>query len=115
MARIIIDARELRTSSGRYVERLLNYLQGIDSANDYQLLIKPDDMEGWQPTGPNFYKVLCPYKEFTFAEQLGLKRQIKKLKGDFVHFPFPQQPTTFRGQVVTTIHDLTTLRFTNPS
>jgi glycosyltransferase involved in cell wall biosynthesis len=114
MSRIVIDARELRTSSGRYVERLLHYLQELDHANQYQILLKPTDIEGWQPSNPKFRKITCPHKEFTFAEQLGLLRQIKSLKADLVHFPFPQQPISYSGRVVTTIHDLTTLRFANP-
>jgi glycosyltransferase involved in cell wall biosynthesis len=113
MSRIVIDARELRTSSGRYVERLLHYLQQIDQTTDYQVLLKPQDMDGWQPAA-NFHKVACPYKEFTFAEQFSLKRQVKALNGDLVHFTFAQQPIWYRGKTVTTIHDLTTARFNNP-
>ncbi len=112
--KIVIDARELRTSSGRYVERLLHYLQIIDKVNEYVVLIKPIDFDGWNPTNPNFTKEECPVKEFTFAEQVGLGRQIRKTKADLVHFPFPQQPVLYRGKTVTTFHDLTTLRFTNP-
>ena len=113
--RIVIDGRELRTSSGRYVERLLHYLQSVDHDNQYTVLLKPADMAGWQPHNPNFKPVACPYKEFTFSEQLGLKRQIVSLHADLVHFAFPQQPIWYRGRTVTTIHDLTTLRFNNPS
>lgn len=115
MQHIVIDARELRTSSGRYVERLLHYLQEIDQEHRYSVLLKPEDLNGWQPVNPNFTKVSCPHKEFTFAEQLGLKRQIVGLQPDLVHFPFPQQPVWYRGKTVTTLHDLTTLRFTNPA
>lgn len=114
MKRIVIDARELRTSSGRYVERLLHYLQQIDHEHEYKVLITSKDIDGWQPTNPNFTAVACDHKEFTFDEQLGLRRQIKKLKPDLVHFAFPQQPIWYRGRTVTTIHDLTTLRFNNP-
>jgi glycosyltransferase involved in cell wall biosynthesis len=115
MKRIVIDGRELRTSSGRYVERLLYYLQKLDTENHYSVLLKPADMAGWQPSNPNFEAVACPYKEFTFGEQLGLRRQIKQLKADLVHFPFAQQPVWYRGRTVTTIQDLTTLRFDNPA
>ena len=114
MSRIVIDARELRTSSGRYIERLLNYLQRTKSEHEFIVLLKPGDMAGWEPTNKNFSKVACPYKEFTFAEQLAFKRQIESLKPDLVHFAFPQQPILYRGKTVTTIHDLTTLRFYNP-
>lgn len=114
MKHIVIDARELRTSSGRYVERLLHYLQKLDNAHRYTILLKPADMAGWQPANPAFTPVACPHQEFTFAEQLGLKRQIQGLKPDLVHFTFPQQPILYGGKTITTIHDLTTLRFTNP-
>jgi glycosyltransferase involved in cell wall biosynthesis len=113
--RIVIDARELRETSGRYVERLIHYLQKIDSENKYFILIKPKDMDGWTPTNKNFQKVSCGVKEFTFAEQFKLKSQIRKLKPDLVHFAFAQQPIWYRGKTITTIHDLTTLRFYNPT
>jgi glycosyltransferase involved in cell wall biosynthesis len=115
MSRIVIDARELRTSSGRYVERLLHYLQRIDEQNEYVILLKPVDASGWQPSGRNFRIEATNYKEFTFGEQLGFKKQIERLKPDLVHFTFPQQPVLYRGKTVTTIHDLTTLRFDNPA
>jgi glycosyltransferase involved in cell wall biosynthesis len=114
MAKIVIDARELRTSSGRYIERLLNYLQKTKSEHDYVVLLKPKDMAGWEPSNPRFQKIECPHKEFTFAEQLAFKKQLDSLKPDLVHFAFPQQPILYRGKTVTTIHDLTTLRFYNP-
>ncbi|HMH30876.1 MAG TPA: glycosyltransferase family 1 protein [Methylomirabilota bacterium] len=114
MQRIVIDARELRTSSGRYVERLLHYLQQIDNDHAYKVLLKPKDMSGWKPSNPNFEAAECPHKEFSIAEQNGLLEQIDKLEADLVHFPFPQQPIRYKGKVVTTIHDLTTLRFNNP-
>jgi glycosyltransferase involved in cell wall biosynthesis len=114
MKHIVIDGRELRTTSGRYVERLLYYLQIVDKSHTYTVLLKPTDMGGWQPVSSLFKKVACPYKEFTFGEQLGLKKQIEGLKPDLVHFPFPQQPIRYNGPAITTIHDLTTLRFNNP-
>ena len=74
MKKIVIDARELRTSTGRYIERLLHYLQKIDTENDYVVLLKPKDVAGWQPINPKFKAVACPHKEFTFDEQLGFKK-----------------------------------------
>lgn len=115
MKKIVIDARELRTSSGRYVERLLHYLQQVDKEHTYVVLLTPKDFTDWEPTNPQFTKLVCPYKEFTFSEQLGMYRHIKNIKADLVHFPFVQQPVCYRGTVVTTIQDLTTLRFRNPT
>lgn len=111
---IAIDARELRTSTGRYVERMIHYLQQIDNEHDYLILLKPKDIEGWTPSNPRFTKVACPHKEFSFDEQLGFKKQLDGLKPDLVHFPMVQQPVFYRGRVVTTMQDLTTIRFKNP-
>ncbi len=113
--RITVDARELRTTSGRYVERLLHYLQKIDTTNHYTILLKPPDMEGWQPSNPHFNVIAAPQKEFTFAEQFSFMSLIRSTNPDLVFFPFAQQPVLYRGRVVTTIQDLTALRFNNPS
>lgn len=113
--KIVIDARELRASTGRYVERLLHYLQAIDHANHYDVLLYPRDFDSWQPSNPNFSKVRCPHKEFTFDEQIGMLKLVKSLNADLVHFAMTQQPVRYRGKVVTTIHDLTTARFRNPT
>lgn len=115
MKKIVIDARELRTTSGRYVERLIHYLQKVDKENSYTVLLTPKDFSGWNPLSPNFKKDVCPYKEFTFAEQIGFLKQIKKLDADLVHFPMVQQPVLYKGRVVTTMQDLTTIRFRNPT
>lgn len=113
--KIVVDARELRTSSGRYIERLLHYLQKIDSQHEYVVLLTPKDVDGWKPTNKKFSVVPCPQKEFTFSEQIGMLRLIKKLQPDLVHFGFTQQPIAYFGKTVTTIHDLTTARFDNPT
>ena len=115
MPTIAIDARELRTSTGRYVERLLHYLQQIDNEHDYLVLLKPQDMAGWQPSNPRFSTVACPHKEFSFDEQIGFKKQLDGLQPDLVHFSMVQQPVWYRGNVVTTMQDLTTVRFRNPA
>ena len=43
--RIAIDARIINSSTGRYVERLLTYLQQIDKENDYTVLVPSKDKE----------------------------------------------------------------------
>jgi glycosyltransferase involved in cell wall biosynthesis len=112
---ILIDAREWSTSTGRYNERLVHYLQEVDNDHDYIVLQRLKDFDNWQPTNRHFRKVVTHFKEFTFAEQIGLLWQITKLKPDLVHFPMVQQPILYQGRVVTTMQDLTELRFTNPS
>ena len=116
MPRIVIDARPLPDgNTGRYMERLLHYLQQADFHNDYVVLLKPKDFDSWQPAKNNFEKVACPYKEYTFTEQLGLLKQLWRLQPDLVHFGMTHQPVLYFGKTVTTIHDLTTARYVNPS
>lgn len=115
MSKIVIDARQYTTGSGRYTFRLVQYLEKVDTEHEYVVLLRPHDMGVSKFTNPNFTKLACPYKEFTFEEQIGLKRQIQELKPDLVHFTFAQQPVWYKGKVVTTIQDLTTLRFKNPA
>jgi glycosyltransferase involved in cell wall biosynthesis len=114
MSKIVIDCREIKTSSGRYVERLIHYLQKIDKTNTYYALLKPSDFDDWTFENKSFNKVLCGAKEFTWSEQTKLKEIIEELKPDLTHFTFAQQPAFYKGKRVTTIHDLTTLRFDNP-
>lgn len=67
MAKIVIDARELRTSTGRYVERLLYYLQNVDKKNEYLVLLKPADFDSWEPASPNFKKYFVLIKSLLSA------------------------------------------------
>src|SRR6185369_14315226 len=91
MKHIVIDCRTWEFGTGRYQERLVHYLQQVDQENKYSILLAPRDFERWEPTNPHFKKVLCPYKEFTFSEQIGMLKQIKNIAPDLVHFPMVQQ------------------------
>lgn len=113
MSHIVIDARIIRSSTGRYVERLLEYLQNIDSVNHYSILLRPEDRSYWQPKSPNFEIVEAPFADFSFGEQMGLYRLLKRLKPDLVHFVMPQYPVLYRGKFVSTIHDLTMFEYTH--
>ena len=115
MAKIVLDAREYTTSTGRYMSKLIEYLQETDKENVYVVLLREKDMDKFTPTNPNFSKVMTPFKEFTFGEQLGFAKQLYGLKADLVHFGMVQQPILYFKKSVSTIHDLTTVRFVNPS
>lgn len=108
---IVIDARIRRSSTGRYIARLLDHLQDIDTFHRYTVLIQPDD--DWQPHAKNFRTLPCPYPQFSFnpLHEFGFARQLNQLKPDLVHFAMTQQPLTYFGEIVTTTHDLTMFRF----
>lgn len=113
--KIAIDARESGTSTGRYVDKLIEYLHKLKPAHEIIVLTKPARLEFMRALAPDFKIIKSDYKEFTFAEQLGLVRQLEDLRSDLVHFTMPQQPVLYSGRTITTIHDLTTARFPNPA
>lgn len=115
MKKIVIDARESGTSTGRYIDKLIEYLHKLKPVYDITVLTKAHRLEFMKSIAPSFNVVESPYPEFTFAEQFGFKKQLEELKPDLVHFGMVQQPVLYKGRVVTTMHDLTTVRFRNPS
>ncbi|UTX51375.1 glycosyltransferase family 4 protein [Candidatus Saccharibacteria bacterium TM7i] len=113
MAHIAIDARIINSSTGRYVERLITYLQKVDSKNQYSILVRAKDRDFWTPTNPNFTIHIAEFDNYSFSEQIGLKKLLDDLKPDLVHFCMPQQPLWYTGKKVTTFHDLTLLKTYN--
>ena len=110
---IAIDARIINSTTGRYVERLLTYLQDIDHTNHYSILVRKKDVDFWKPTNTNFSIVVADFDNYSLEEQMGFKRLLKTLKPDLVHFCMPQQPIGYKGKKVTTFHDLTLLKTYN--
>lgn len=115
MSRIVIDVRQSGTSTGRYHDKLIQNLHAVSSEHEIVLLAYPHRMEYLMSIAPNFKVVPTRYKEFGLGEQLGFMRQIRALRPDLVHFGMIQQPILYRGRVVTSMLDLTPLRFTNPA
>ena len=111
--RIVVDARILSSSTGRYVERLLHHLQDIDPVNDYVVLLPSDDLGRWTPRAPNFSTAVADIRPYGFAEQLRFARLLRSLRPDVVHFTMPQHPLRYRGPHVVTVHDLTLVDFVN--
>lgn len=110
---IAIDARIINTSTGRYVERLIHYLEKIDTTNKYTILVPTKDQNFYTPANPNFTVQTIDFANYSLAEQTGFKKFLDDLKPDLVHFAMPQQPTFYSGRKVTTFHDLTLLKTYN--
>jgi len=109
---IVIDARIRQASTGRPVDRLLEYLQPLDTKNNYTVLLEKDDH--WKPAAKNFKTLACPYPIFSFnpLNQLTLSLFLYRLRPDLVHFTLTgQQPIFYFGKQTTFTHDLTMLRF----
>ena len=113
MAKIVIDARIISTTTGRYIERILAYLQEIDNENDYIVLVRKKDAEFWKPSNSRFTVKIAEYKNFSLNEQVGFALFLYKLKADLVHFCMPQQPLLYFKPSITTMHDLILLKTYN--
>ena len=113
--KIVIDAREYPTSTGRYIRKLIENLEKLKSEHKFVILLLPKDFDAYQPNNKNFTKLAAPFPEFSFSEQIGFLRFIRNLKPDLVHFCMIQQPILYSGLSITTAHDLTTVRFRNPA
>ncbi len=111
--RIVIDARIINSTTGRYVERLLTHLEAIDKRNKYIILVPTKDLKYWKPKNKNFILHEANFKNYSFNEQFGLALLLYKLKPDLVHFCMPQQPLLYFKPHITTLHDLTLLRTYN--
>lgn len=110
---IAIDARIINSSTGRYVERLLHYLQQVDTSNQYSVLVRAKDVEYWKPSAANFTVKVADFDNYSLAEQIGLKKLLDELHPDLVHFCMPQQPVGYNSKTVTTFHDLTLVKTYN--
>lgn len=113
MAHIVIDARIINSSTGTYVQKLLDYLDKIDRKHTYTVLVPSKDINFWRPQHKSFTIAACDIKNYSFAEQTAFKPLLENLKPDLVHFCMPQQPVLYRGKKVTTVHDLTLLKTYN--
>ncbi|MEJ0072812.1 MAG: glycosyltransferase family 1 protein [Candidatus Saccharibacteria bacterium] len=112
--KIVIDARESGTTTGRYIDKLIEHMHRIGTDHSVIILTKAERTDFFAGIAPDFVVIQTPFKEFTFNEQIGFRRQLNGLEADLVHFGMVQQPVLYRGRVVTTMHDLTTARFRNP-
>lgn len=112
MARIAIDVRKLSYPSGpgRYAHELVKNLEAIDRKNEYSIIVLKSDVGFYKPRNKNFKVVVADYPHYTFAEQWGMYRFLKKLKPDLVHYYMPQQPLLYNGASISTIHDLNQIR-----
>lgn len=110
---IAIDARIINSSTGTYVQKLLTYLQEIDTVNYYTILVPSKDIGFFKPTNPNFAIMAADFKNYSFAEQTKFKTFLDELAPDLVHFCMPQQPIFYKGKHVTTVHDLILLKTYN--
>ena len=99
MSHIVIDARIINSTTGRYVERLIHYLELIDKTNNYSILVRKKDLNFYQPSNRNFKIIEADFDDYSIQEQLGLKKLLDNLSPDLVHFCMPQQPILYKVSI----------------
>lgn len=111
-AHIVLDARAISSSTGRYMERILHHLQLRNERTRYTVLVAKEG--DWHPSSDRFTPVVADFAPHSLSEQWGLYRLLARMRPDLVHFMMPEQPVLFTGRKVTTVHDLNLLRIRNP-
>lgn len=112
--RIGIDARfygPIGKGLGRYTQKLIENLEKIDHDNCYFIFLRRQNFDDYQPSNPNFKKVLADYRWYTFSEQIKFPYLLRKFKLDLVHFPHFNVPLFYFGKFAVTIHDLILIHF----
>ncbi len=112
-AHIVIDARSMFTSTGRYTRKLIENLERLDTEHRYTIVLPRTQVAEWEPTSPRFSKVGTDTPYFSLREQTGFARELRRLRPDLVHFAMPQQPLYVGAPRVTTFHDMTLLKIRN--
>lgn len=97
------------------MQRLVEHINDRynNDGNNYTAIMPSKYVTKWQERLPNLKVVGSDAKWYTFAEQIGFYFFLKSLKPDLVHFTMPQQPLLWNGPAVTTVHDMTLIRFEN--
>ena len=113
MARIVIDARNMNTSTGRYARRLVEHLEKLDHTNEYIILLLKKDEYYYRPTNPNFRTIGVPYPWFSLSEQFAMARFLRTLNADLVHYTMPHHSIFYTRPYITTFHDLILLKTYN--
>jgi len=114
MMRIGIDARLYGPRNGglgRYIQKLIENLEKIDTKNEYIIFLYYDNFALYQPDNPRFKKVLAGCRWYTLKEQFLMPYLIKKEKIDLMHFPHFNVPIFYNGNFIVTIHDLIITHF----
>lgn len=109
-----IDARfygPRQKGLGRYVQKLLEELEHIDSDNQYVVFLRRENWSAYQPARSNFQKVLADYRWYSLAEQLFMPWAIRRAGVELMYFPHFNVPLLCRKPYVMTIHDLILKRF----
>lgn len=100
-----------QTGIGIYIEYLIKNLLEIDKDNFYKIFLLEPEFNRFSERSENAQKIKVNSRWYGWKEQLVLPWQMMRRGIDLMHFPHFNAPILYRGKFITTIHDLTPLRF----
>ncbi|MBP7760307.1 glycosyltransferase family 4 protein [Candidatus Saccharibacteria bacterium] len=114
MKTIVIDTRKIDSSTGFYMQHLLRQLNDR-YANEFRFvaLVPSLTREQWAKQFPHITIAEADEASYSLAEQTSFVARLESHHPDLVHFTMPQQPFLWVKPAVTTIHDLTLVRYDN--
>lgn len=111
---IVIDARTIDSSTGHYTQHLLFYLNKLFADEfAFVVLVPSKSLPRWREQYPRLTVAPANEQSYSIAEQTSLISRLQSYSPDLVHFTMPQQPFLWVKPAVTTIHDLTLVRYDN--
>ncbi|MGB3008852.1 MAG: glycosyltransferase family 1 protein [Candidatus Saccharimonadales bacterium] len=114
MKTIVIDARTIDSSTGHYTHHLLKHIDRSFADEFRFVVLTPSKTAGkWSAEFPNLIVEKADEKSYSVAEQTSFVARLESYKPDLVHFTMPQQPFLWMKPSVTTVHDLTLVRYDN--
>lgn len=119
MKKIIFDGRFLslgHAGIGRYSCEILKELLKLDRENNYVILVKKiADLDSELVESIRSSKadlIETDILHYSITEQTKLPKMLEGLNPDLVHFPHFNHPIFYKGEFISTIHDLTLSYFT---
>jgi len=93
--KIAIDARFLGpegTGIGKYIEKLLENLQNLDSENEYVVILRRTNFNLFNQKAKNFKKIMADSSWYTLKEQVLLPAVLSKIRPDLVRLKADTTP-----------------------
>jgi len=114
--RIVLDARRVADFGiGTYIRNLVHSLAKIDTADHYALVTTVPDVPELKDLPANFETVVYQGKNRTGLAQVEYSIFLRSLGADLFHIPLNAVPLWMPKPYLVTIHDMSTLLFSNQS
>lgn len=114
--RIVLDARRISDFGiGTYIRNLVRTLARLDASNQYTLITSSPSVPEFADLPSNFQSALYAGKSKTGPAQLGYSFFLHTVEADLFHIPLNAVPLWMPKPYLVTIHDMSTLLFSNQS